>query len=73
MRWSLGGVSILSWLPLEVLVKIQAKLSRHHQERGCITVVTVMKKYLKHCFFDISDSIMIRTGKNGNVLVLRVV
>lgn len=36
-------------------------------------VVTVMKKYLKHCFFNISDSIMIRTGKNGNVLVLRVV
>ena len=40
MRRSLGGASILSWLPLEVLVKIQAKLSRHHQESGCITVAT---------------------------------
>ena len=40
MRRSLGGASILSWLPLEVLVKIQAKLSRQQQESGCITVVT---------------------------------
>ena len=36
LRRSLGEASILSLLPLEVLVKIQAKLSRHYQEEAVL-------------------------------------